>query len=102
MVVIDKNPVQLAKKHQILRNAEQVENAGKLDQNTSKKAAEVITGGMLEDKSQSSKSHNNEQRNKKNTTDCRAGCGGRRGGNTQSGMIHGRKEEQQICVNDPQ
>ena len=65
MVVIDKNPVQLAKKHQILRNAEQVENAGKLDQNTSKKAAEVITGGMLEDKSQSSQNYSDKKKNKK-------------------------------------
>ena len=63
----------------------------KLDQNTSKKAAEVITGGMLEYKSQSSQSDNNKQWNKKNSTDCRAGCGKRRGGNCQSGIVHGRK-----------
>ena len=37
-----------------------------LDQKNKKKGMKVIPGGMLEDKSQSSQSHNDEQRNKKN------------------------------------
>ena len=69
MVVIHNNPLQLDKCFKRNKSSSELSSKPvskeKLDQNTSKKAAEVITGGMLEDKSQSSQNYSDKKKNKK-------------------------------------